>query len=220
MCADIADSYAHWNQRLDDNMSCWTCEHFQRYDEDGSKNWCEGECRKEAPLNSYLTFHNPNWYLSDTFFPYVPWGNISWCSGYQVSLEENIPEPPPEKADCENQNRDDWILPPEINTGNEKPIPNKKPTVESCWYCIHFQRQAENPTNDPADCKGYCRIQPPETYYRVDPDWLAGKLNIDPTWTLIINSPIIWCSRWKRNPNADELPAPPEQNGVLCGDPP
>lgn len=216
MCADIADAYAHWNQRKDENLSCWMCEHFQRYDLDGSQSWCEGECRKSAPNNQSLRFHNPNWFLADTFFPYIPWGNISWCSGFQASLEEDIPAPPAEKDDCANQTRDDWVLPPEINTGNKKPIPNKKTTEESCWYCVHFQRQGEIPSaTDPDYCKGYCRIEPPDTYYRVDPDWLAGKRNIDPSWVLIINSPLIWCSRWTRTTQV--VPPPPEQDDELCG---
>ena len=158
--ADITNAYAHWNQREDENIACWTCEHFQRYDADGSENWCEGECRKAAPENQFFDYNsiNVNWFLSDTYFPYVPWGNISWCSGYQVSREANLPAPPPGKDDCANQTRDEWVQPPEINAGGvQAPIPNKKGVENSCWYCVHFQRQGEVPsTTDPDYCKGYC----------------------------------------------------------------
>ena len=214
--ADIFDTYPHWNERASENMSCWICQHFQRYDADGSKNWCEGECRQRPPENSLLTYHNPNWYLSDTFFPFMAWSNVAWCSGFQRSLEHNIPAPPATKFDCANQLRINWVLPPTINTGSLAPIPNKKPLEETCWFCLHFQRQGETPsTTDPEYCRGYCCIQPPKTYFRQDPDWVSGKLNVDPTWPIIENGPIIWCSKFTRTTRT--VPPPPSQGGVLCG---
>lgn len=211
----------HWapfNARASENMGCWLCEHFQRYDGGANPVLCEGECRKTAPRLSadVLTREMPV-VESDQegYFTFIPFGNTAWCSGFQTSLEENIPPSPGDTmGDCPNQELDDFTDPKDVRV---PPGPfNKKSVENSCWFCIHFQRMEENPNDNAAGCTGLCCIQPPETWVKWDTQ--PGMFQ-EEYWHfgLIEYGPRVWCSRWKRVTH--EVPDPPEFGGVLCQDP-
>ncbi len=207
------------------DISCWTCHHFQRYD-DGSyyPSLCEGECRLQPPeYNAADIVHlcappGPYEYFRESYFTFIPFGNSSWCSRYKRSLEVNIPAPPASHWDCPHQATEDFTTPYDI-----RPVPgpfNKKTVEQSCWYCVHFQRFNEAETMENWACHGYCQIKPPQAYTRETPNWLvpSGCLQNFFIFPYVRFAPRVWCSRWARNPDADQLPAPPEQNGVLCAD--
>jgi hypothetical protein len=216
-------TWATWNVKAADNIACWTCEHFQRYDDSDTPTDCEGECRKNSPqwmaADKLYSCDPPpeEEKLQEGYFTFIPFGNTSWCNGYQRSLEDNIPPAPATKWDCPHQETKDFTTPFQVR---DVPGPfNKKDVLDSCWYCTHFQRFNEEESMENWACHGYCQIKPPQAWTLEFPFWAGpnecmGTFFIFP-WVRF--APRVWCSRWERNPRADELPAPPEQNGVLCG---
>jgi len=216
-------NWATFNVKAGFNVSCWTCEHFQRYDDSPAPALCEGECRKDMPQfmaadTLYSCDPPPSIErLRESFFTFIPFGVSSWCSGYQRSLEPSIPPPPGGHWDCPHQETRDFVNP---YLARAVPGPfSKRPVEESCWYCTHFQRFNEAETMENWACHGYCQIKPPQAYTTEVPQWGSPverycQFFIFP-WVRF--APRVWCSRWERNPKANDLPAPPQQNGVLCG---
>jgi len=196
-----------WNKLDDENISCWACEHFQRYYVQG-ENLCEGECRKYPPYTSRALYAQGSGAAigDDVRFPFwLQYGVTQWCSGFQRSLEANIPAPP-DVGNCNGPPILAAITPPQYQDINlaAKPF-SKKPVEESCWYCQHFQRKIEdleNPYQTP--CRGWCRIQPQDSYVdrfltTTPEDWQSG-------FVVIIWSTSMWCNRWERS----RLPVPAE----------
>jgi len=220
-------TWATFNVKAPDGVSCWLCEHFQRYD-DGSyyPSICEGECRLDPPQfmsadGLYSCDPPPSEeQLQTGYFTFIPFGNDQWCSRFKRSLEENIPPSPGTHWDCPQQATEDFITPRAIRS---VPGPFNKKTVEqSCWYCTNFQRFNEAETMENWACHGYCHIKPPQGFTSMQPFWGGPNETLCTFYIfpLVQFAPRVWCSRWERNPKADELPAPPEQDGVLCGNAP
>lgn len=196
-------SIVPWNVQEGRNISCWLCEHFQRYDETESPLLCEGDCRKDAPRlwrEAYETV-TPQPYDAVSYYTFIPHGNVQWCNGFQRSLEENIPPSPGSlTADCQNRDRNEWLLPNEFLASPSPPW-SKKPILDSCWYCAHFQRWYVDPSQEipSLSCQGTCMIQPPESYYReTGPPYAAGNLENTFVPPLIWYGPYNWCNRWER----------------------
>lgn len=202
-----------WNIRSAQNVGCWTCEHFQRYDDSSTPTDCAGECRKDSPMgaNGYTveTISPTDWSV-DGFFPAIPNANVCWCSGYQRSLEANIPPSPGDDySDCANTDPTTWTKPDNVRNAS---MASKKPTAESCWACAHFQRRYLDPTSPPAGdgCGGYC-MHMHQTPYRRELGYLppAAPQQIQPNNFFlsprIAYAPMTWCSRWERT----DLTVPP-----------
>lgn len=214
----VVNSWSTWSRRLADNVSCWFCEHFQRFDATATPTNCEGECKKEAPRKAMLTVHpTKDIWVNDSFWTFIPYGNVGWCSGFQRSLEDNIPPPPGTNInECATLDPEAWINPREVHIGNLAPGPSKKSMLDSCWYCSHFQRQSEEiGSND--DCHGYCQIAPPEDFTVDYPDYETAPRDLLMTmkWPYIMWAPWNWCSRWERNRQTVE--PPPDFGGFVCG---
>lgn len=210
--------YPVWNKKADANVVCWLCEHFQRRDNTGGTQNCQGECRKKPIGPGGLLRNNTEDSNGDLdgAFAYVPYGNTTWCSGFQASLEENIPDVVEGKANCADQSIDDWQSPRDNMTA-AAPRLNKKTMENSCWYCEHFQRTPEDsPSGTP--CVGFCFIDPIPSFQRENANWGTGGNDVmDYYWseTQMQNSAYFWCSRWERS--RQEVPDPPEQGGLPCG---
>ena len=218
------NGWAVFNVKEANNIVCWTCEHFQRYDDSENPILCEGECRLNPPQFMAADVSHrcdpPEQYARESYFAYTPYGNTSWCNRYKRSHEENIPPSPGGYWDCPHQSVTTYVNPYDIRV---PPGPfNKKTVEESCWYCTHFQRFHEAETMENWACHGYCHIQPMQAWTREVPTWISppGCLNNFYNYPWVRFAPRVWCSRWERNPKANELPAPPEQDGVLCGNEP
>jgi len=150
------------------------------------------------------------------YFTFIFWGNVAWCSGFQASLEENIPASPGSLANnCANSIYDGAILPRDFQAQNTPPW-SKRPEQESCWYCNHWQPKYPDQSiqqNDP--CAGFCQK---------DPQWSSSwqtdrfpSITVEeqfPVWTYIQYGPRNWCGKWERNPG--EVADPPNFGQGLC----
>lgn len=209
--------YPFWNKKEDENVVCWKCEHFQRRDNTEDTDNCQGECRKN-PVSWGGTMYNDTDAASgdlESAFAFVPFGNTTWCNGFQRSLEENIPNPIAGRANCRDQTAVNWESPRDNMIANA-PRENKKTMLETCWYCEHFQRDPENQTPG-TPCGGFCFIAPPPGFELQNGNWEgAGNTRME-LWyanAFIQNSAYFWCSRWERS--RTEVPDPPEFDGVPC----
>lgn len=212
-----------FNKKQARNISCWLCEHFQRYDSDPAPVNCEGDCRKYPP-NMYNQNYAPGTVPDDewdglSFWFYIPFGNIQWCNGFQASLEANIPpapgNPAPVGGDCAHQSFTDLILPQVQLNGGTPPF-SKKPILDSCWYCDHFQRFQETPTPGPFPCIGRCQIEPRESYVYTNPmPYVDSDLNTAYEFPQIRHGGNNWCNRWERT----TLTVPDPPGNPPCGPP-
>lgn len=215
---------ASFNIKADRNIGCWLCENFQRYDGGANPADCAGECRKESPWagNHTKELMSPADWPRDGYFTYVPFGNVSWCNGFQASLEENIPASPgDDSADCPNTDPTTWTTP---DSERNSAMFNKKATEDTCWFCDHFQRQWLDPgQQQPATaCHGYCQHRPQPDYNTEDgflPDGIPTPfiLQVFPLFTKITYAPLTWCSRWERA--TQPVPDVPTAGGTICQDP-
>lgn len=209
--------YPDWNKNADDNQVCRLCEHFQRRDNSEASQNCQGECRKEplewsAGVDNLTTASQGE---INAAFAFVPFGNTTWCSGFQRSLEQNIPTMVDGKANCADQAFSDWES-PWLNMIGVAPRVNKKDILETCWYCEHFQTQTEDsPSGSP--CLGFCFIDPPRNYMNENYDTGGGinQIDFDYENPRIQNAAYMWCSKWERS--RDVVPDPPEFGGLICG---
>ena len=212
--------YPLWNKKADANVVCWQCEHFQRRDDTSGTQNCQGECRKK-PVGPGGILRNDTLDSSGDLngaFAFVPFGNTTWCNGFQASLEENIPAVVEGKANCSDQVIADWLSPRENMTSNA-PRENKKDILESCWYCEHFQRNEEVPPSQ-SPCVGFCFIDPPPNFDHENADWgTVGFNRMEYWWSeqQMQNAAYFWCSRWQRS--RQDVPDPPETAGLPCGNP-
>lgn len=209
--------YPYWNKNEAANVVCWLCEHFQRRDSTPGTQNCQGECRKE-PIDFGGLLRNDtqdsNGDLNGAF-AFVPFGNTTWCSGFQMSLEDNIPDVVSGRNNCSDQSVSDWLSPRD-NMTNNAPRENKRPMDETCWYCEHFQRSPEVQGSG-TPCTGFCQINPPKPFLHENSDWTGGGNNRMEYWyseQYMQNAAWFWCSKWKRS--RLEVPDPPEFGGVVC----
>lgn len=209
-------TYPIWNKNEDENQVCWLCEHFQRRDNTEATQNCQGECRKE-PMEWSAEVRN---FTKDSggeitaAFAFVPFGNTTWCSGFQRSLEDNIPAVVEGKANCADQLFDDWETPWD-NMTSPAPRLNKKTIEETCWYCEHFQR-ADEVVSSGQSCLGFCNINPPRNFMQENYQTDVGINNIgfDFLNPMFQNGGWLWCSKWERS--RSDVPDPPEFGGVPC----
>lgn len=217
-------SYAQWNTKAGQNVSCWLCEHFQRYDFQEQPESCEGECRKNPPQEARDVWNLSGGLPGDPqaivfgYCTYIFFGNTAWCNGFQVSLEDNIPPSPGAlSSDCLHTGYDEAIWPHVYNNTGPAPY-SKKPIADSCWYCNHFQRRYTTPTDFIGQCAGYCHIKPPERFYNEEnlPPQPPGETVHNFVYPLIPTAAFMWCSRWERHPDADQIPDPPDAGTGPC----
>lgn len=209
--------YPSWNKNEGANVVCWLCEHFQRRDNTPGTSNCQGECRK-SPLERSAGARNDTADSNGevkSAFAFVPFGNTTWCSGFQRSLEENIPLVAEGKDNCADQGWADWVTPHE-NMTFSPPRLNKKSIEDTCWYCEHFQRDPENQGSG-ALCSGFCCIDPPLDFQVENVDWTGtgfNRIEYAWEWPMLQNAAYMWCSKWERS--REPVPDPPEQGGVPC----
>ena len=138
---------SQWNIRAAENVSCWACEHFQRYDSGANPTDCAGECRKDSPwgANGYtVELITPVDWAFDGFFPCVPNGNVSWCNGFQRSLETDIPPSPgDESSDCSHTDPTTWTRPDNVRDAN---MFTKKPVTETSRQAGNLRHGGRYPT--------------------------------------------------------------------------
>jgi hypothetical protein len=203
-----------WTKNAAKNISCWLCEHFQRYQFEAPPNelMCEGECRKHPPRNQKALYLDDGALIGDET-PYPFWVQISqfaWCSGFQRTLEKNLPDPPSYPDDCHlGPLILDAITPPVYQRQDTPNKPySKRPVSESCWACKHFQRlheDLESPIG--TACLGYCQIEPQDSYVDQQNTGPApGAEEYQTGFARIWWSTSMWCSRWERS----LLPIPDE----------
>ncbi len=225
MAAIAIPPVSEWSIKGDRNISCWLCDHFQRYDNVPSPPDCEGECRKESPQGKdghTLDLTSPTDWPVDGFFPLIPNANVAWCNGFQRSLEENIPPSPGDTyQDCSHQDPTTWRRPDQERSSS---MFTKKPVTESCWYCDHFQRRYVDPgsVNPAQGCGGFCqhRTQSPYTNEQgfIPPAppqaFDQAKMRLFPR---IPFAPLTWCSRFRRATQA--VPDVPATGSIICAEP-
>jgi hypothetical protein len=196
-----------WNKNAAANVSCWQCENFQRYQDQGTDLF-EGECRKGPPVTQRSIYDETGAQLGDDErYPFwLQWSPTQWCSGFQATLEANLPDPPA-LQDCNGPPILAAITPPQYQGAGISSKPwSKKPVEESCWHCEHFQREREDlQTPGVGPCRGWCRISPQDSY--VDRFWgAATNEDWQSAFVSILWSTSMWCNRWERS----RLPVPPE----------
>lgn len=211
-------SYPTWNKNEAKNIVCWQCEHFQRRDNTPGTQNCQGECRKNVPAWDGDMRNDVQAADGTKFgvFAFVPFGNTTWCNGFQKSLEDNIPAVADGRANCADQDWADWET-PFINMYGIAPRLSKKSMLDSCWYCENFQRDPEN-QGPGQNCGGYCFLAPPTPFVRTSIDYgtmVVQDINNANAQPFIQNSAWMWCSKWERS--IDAVPDPPEDSGVVCG---
>lgn len=199
--------------------SCWYCEHFQRYNIWSNDQYvllCEGECRKYPPHTQRNLLEQDTGLLLDDTDRYPFWftkGQIHWCSGFQRSLEENIPDPP-DLPSCSALPVVDAIIPYRYHFPANDPMPwSKRPARQSCWYCEHWQRlhETQSPSNS-LQCAGWCRIQPQDGFRHHSLQ--AGGQEDVTNFVWITWGASMWCSRWERSTTPVE--DPPDWGDGTC----
>lgn len=195
------------NVKESEGVSCWYCDHFQRYDRgDGReqviiKN-C-GECRLKAPLADHSAANDGAAdYSANLYWRYISNARQMWCSKFQRSSEQNIPDPLDGYA---------WSMPgdwDEFHTSpwNKKTMSGYVSTPNkgiACWNCDHWQPYEQEEGLDrngeqsviwtPA---GECRNDPGLPYRR-------GLYNSISWWEwnrfpYLSSAQCYWCSQWER----------------------
>ena len=211
-----------WSKRPVED-SCWYCEHFQRYAvpvQGGGWTWqCEGECRKYPPYTTPDKYHGDTGqviYFGTTYSFWLTFGQLQWCSGFQRSLEQDIPDPPA-IGECNGPPVISSTTPPFYHDPARILAPfSKRPAEDSCWYCEQFQRLYEDPEGAPGQpCFGYCRIQPQDSYRHHGTG--TGPEDVRSGFAQIFWSAQMWCNRWERSQTP--VPPVPQNDGVDCKNP-
>ena len=212
----VLPTYPDW--RNEATVSCWQCEHFQRYDPAASPVECWGECRKNNPLPmatldgfSFQSAPDPIIIMPPFvllgFSPFVQYANQSWCSGFQRAVIVP-PAAPANIGACASQFPP---INPAIFNVSTSPLPwSIKPITASCWYCQHFQRfyQTQPAAPYPADmCSGNCCHEPPGKFtmtMEVNP---PNEYPYQSPWfPLIVYGALFWCSKWEKTSQARPAP--------------
>ena len=180
-----------WNVK--ENQSCWSCNHWQRYDESPTPNRAEGECRK---MPQKMQVQGTASFFAE-FYTFIDNGKIFWCSEWKKSVLE---VPPPPETPLPIVWPDVWE--------EWKPWNVKTPINQSCWSCNHWQREVVDP--GPGDDKGECRKF---TAPQVLMFSLAIPLfDIDEGRKILTIGPLQWCGCWEKNEG--EVPPIPENQQV------
>lgn len=190
------------NVKSNENVVCWNCQHFQRYDESDTPTACIGECRFK-PIGCYKsgeeTTNGTNPLYRANNFAVVKDGSQMWCGNFERSLEKNLPPMPPHNDDsCNAQYTlpDDWQnfqnsrWNKQLKTGYVS-TPSKGSVC--CWNCDHFN--PKDASSEPSSRSGTCRRDPPCPYETGDnPNsyWMCGEFPSMPD--AVCN----WCSQWER----------------------
>jgi hypothetical protein len=195
-----------YNSKADEYVSCWLCDHFQRYQPGTEPILCSGECRYPAPECNKFILQNDQNIIVPLYFPVILNSPHKWCAKFERTREKNLPPTPPDVSPetCENVGEfpADWI---EFWEGDEADptLWNKKTGSGyvskpadgiSCWNCDNFQ-YATGPE------AGRCVFQPPQasgngTYGGANPYY--EQLD----WPFYDSAPKVWCSQWQRRRHA------------------
>lgn len=185
------------------NVSCWYCDHFQRYDRGDNPEYFDisGECRFTAPfVDTSQALQKDKDYYSERKWGILQAPDQQWCAKFQRSAEQNIPDPIPigpalsPLGAWDTFTQAPWnkkILPGYV----DEPIKGV-----SCWNCDHFQPLT--PRNGPEQTQfvdqGECRFKPPYPFKRGQFD--AGDLWEWNRFPYLWKSHCYWCSKWERTP--------------------
>ena len=199
------------------SVNCWTCDHFQRFDEKEEPKSCAGECRKNPPLGFLDNTNMTDWYQ----FPVVIAGPLHWCGSWQRTTETPLPptptySPPVLKAQNPQNGEFKFCFSRQVfdfPDDFEDWIPWNRKLKEniSCWHCDHFQR-VEQKIVPTSDCAGECRKNPPAPV--VQRKVLTTSILLG-FCVPIFFGPLYWCGDFQRSIN--EIPPIPEKDGKLCG---
>jgi len=183
------------------NFSCWTCDHFQRFEQSPPFTICQGQCRFAPPrLYAVLSdeWNEPepvpeHWIGFAPWFPSVCDAPRSWCSQWERTQEKNLPDPP-SRSICEPAEPGHIIIDWQWTAWTKKADLNVH-----CWNCDHFQK-------DPygiGGSSGECRKNPLEaggTAWWV-PGYFNGNVLQDMTTYFAwfwLDANKYWCSQWER----------------------
>jgi hypothetical protein len=198
--------------RNETSVSCWLCEHFQRYDQASNPVECWGECRKNIPAcyaerEGFQQQIAPDPvvdmppFIIYGFGPWIPFANMAWCSGFQRSTVA-VPPAPATIGDCAPQFPP---LTPWVFNGAFVEMPwTKVPITASCWYCKAFQRlfqtKPPGPPYPSAMCAGYCCHEPPRGFEALYESEFPYEIPSEATFfPLVLYGPLYWCSKWEKN---------------------
>lgn len=181
----------------DKNISCWNCDHFQRYERGPNPQSCAGECRFSLPgvfkwllINNVDTWRIEYWPVYDEAYRY-------WCGRYQRTREKNLPpEPPHNEGFCVHSFQPlEEVLSFWENPWNKKILSgyvDKPQNGISCFNCDHYQ------ILDPdfSLVAGECRARPVPPFEMVFENSIVGFQMTFPyeAWS----SPCSWCAQWER----------------------
>jgi len=213
-----------WNVKESQNIRCWNCDHFQRYDSSESPHSCLGECRLKAPFSNFTGDFDSSGKLKVSW-PLIISGPVYWCGQWERSTEKPLPSlPTPLREDRQtNPTEWDWCeYGLEFPDDGElwEPWNRKLKDNVMCWNCDHFQR--EDASEEPETCKGWCRKNPPGP-------WISSEItpkqpeqsNCGLRWAygtaFQLLGPLYWCSEWERATH--NVPPYPERNGKPCFEP-
>ena len=182
----MANGFHFYNPKRDQNVYCWLCDHFQRFDPEREPENCYGECRLRPPKS--LQVQEPGLYLQE-MWPVILDPKTTWCGSFERTLEANLPAPPEE---C-------WIFPCGPFEFEWDPWNKKEPENVMCWTCDHFARLWEHPEEESfGRCDGFCRHEPPSPYaeyrYNTSPEVDGTLLGIQ--WP--VSGKLHWCAKWER----------------------
>lgn len=207
----VSTKSGYVNVKAPEGVSCWYCEHFQRYDfgdqtpEPGVIVKNCGECRFNAPLADHSAANDgAASYEANMYWRYISNARQMWCSKFQRSAEQNIPDP---------YDGYQWSMPGDWDTFHASPW-NKKTMSGyvatpgngiACWNCDHWQPYEQEENGDferngeqqviwtPA---GECRNHPGIPYRR-------GLYNALSWWEwnrfpYLTRAQCYWCNQWER----------------------
>lgn len=192
-----------FNSKAAENVSCWFCEHFQRYDAGPEPSGCIGECRLKAFISgsSGATTGNGGESVQETpFFPVISQGVQFWCSSFQRTREKNLPPAPAQ--DEENEVcLEEAVIPDDVQEFRSSPWSKKlligyvsEPIKgSSCQNCDHYQGERET-GSDRGECRKYPLARYVEGVFPVDVSYYKIGKNVR-----IGTAHCWWCSEWTRS---------------------
>lgn len=193
-----------------ENVCCWKCQHFQRYDSQAGTEQqtgsCAGECRYQAPVpavSSVQTTNGQNTAYKNGQFPVIQDGGREWCGNFARSLEKNLPPVPPQDSNgnCIYQPKwpDDWVT---FNTSPWSKMLKAGYTATPghgsvcCFNCDHFAHQT-NIYKGEVTRAGNCKRNTPRIGYSGN-DYDGNSIFEAGVFPYVRDAVCEWCSEYER----------------------
>jgi len=193
------------NYKAAEYVSCWLCDHFQRYDPSTDVvTFCAGDCRLKPRQEVFdgetvIDPNPPEGYLVNSSWPVIPIATYYQCGRFQKTREKNLPGLPTEcPIPADFTELAGWIY-------NFKSAPWSKKINAGyvddpadgvmCWNCDHF-----DPDSEEEGVQGYCQANPPLAYQDIAIGTMIGAAYS--TNRSIDNGACFWCAQWERAQSA------------------